>query len=43
MKKLSFTTTIIMRMCMWIYSMCMTFCALVSDMLSISEVNTQAI
>lgn len=41
MKKLGFTT-IMMGMCMWTCSMCMTFCALISDMFSISEVNTQA-
>ncbi len=42
MKKLGLATIIMMEMCMWTYSMCMTFCALISDMFSISEVNTQA-
>lgn len=41
MKKLGFTT-IIMGRFMWTQLMCMTFCALISDMFSISEVNTQA-
>ena len=41
MKKSGFTITIMMEMYMWTYSMCMTFCAIVSDMFSISEVNTQ--
>ena len=40
MKKLA--TIIMMEMCMCTQSMCMTFCALISDMFSISEVNTQA-
>ena len=41
MKKLGFTT-IMMGMYMWTQLMCMTFCALISDMFSISEVNIQA-
>ena len=41
MKKLGFTT-IMTGMYMWTWLMCMTFCALISDMFSISEVNTQA-
>lgn len=41
MKKLGFTT-IMMGMCMWTQLMCMTFCALISDMFSVSEINTQA-
>ncbi len=41
MKKSDFTTAIVMELCMWTYSMCMIFCALVSDMLSISGINTQ--
>ena len=41
MKKLGFTT-IMTGMCMWTKRMCMTFCALISDMFSISEINTQA-
>lgn len=41
MKKLGFTT-IMMGMYMWTQLMCMTLCALISDMFSISEVNTQA-
>ena len=42
MKKLGFTTNMMMEVCMWTQLMCMTFCALISDMFSISEVNTQA-
>ena len=41
MKKLWFTT-IMMGMRTWTQLMCMTFCALISDMFSISEINTQA-
>ena len=41
MKKLGLTT-IVMGMRMWTQLMCMTFCALISDMFSVSEINTQA-
>lgn len=42
MKTSGFTTAIMTGMYMWTYSMCIAFCALVSDMLSILEVNTHA-
>lgn len=42
MKKSYFDTIIIMEMCMRICRMCMAFCVSVSDMFSVSEVNTQA-
>lgn len=38
MKKSGFTATMMMEMCMWICRMCMTFCAFISDMFSISRV-----
>lgn len=41
MKKSNFATAIVMKLCMLIYNMCMIFGDLVSDMLSISGINTQ--
>lgn len=43
MKKSNFTTNIMMEMCMWICRMCMTFCAFISDMFSISKVKHFAV
>lgn len=37
MKKLGFTTNMMMEMCMWTCCMCMAFCAFISDMFSISK------
>ncbi|MDO5124177.1 MAG: hypothetical protein Q4D44_05870 [Eubacteriales bacterium] len=37
MKKLGFTTNMMMEMCMWTCQMCMVFCAFISDMFSISK------
>ena len=32
-----YTTIIMMDMCMWICQMCISFCAFISDMFSISK------
>lgn len=41
MKELSFNIAMMIEMCLW-RCMCMSFCASVSDMFSISEVNHTA-
>lgn len=38
-KRTAITTTMMMEMCMWACSMCITFCAHLSDVLSISKVD----
>lgn len=38
-KQNTITTTMMMEMCMWTQLMCMTCCAYLSDVLSISRVN----
>ena len=38
-KRTNTTTTMMMEMCMWTCGMCMTCCAYLSDVLSISRVN----
>lgn len=38
-KQNTITTTMMMEMCMWACGMCMTYCAYLSDVLSISRVN----
>lgn len=38
-KRTDITNTMMMEMCMWICSMCMTCCAYLSDVFSISRVN----
>ena len=37
------TNTMMLEMCMWICRMCMTFCAFISDMFSISKVKHFAV
>ena len=39
MEKRTNITTMMMEMCMWTKTVCMTFCAYLSDGLSVSRVN----
>lgn len=43
MKKLISNSSVMMEMCMWTCSMCMAFCAFISDIFSISKLKHAAI